>query len=442
MTRVLLVSGDVDVPRLELALQALHEQVRMLQATIVTRAWGPQLVLSPPQSAPHLRIVARTDSGTWKGVAIDDVHERFEEGGTLWRATLVRTPGDSDSELIITLHHSICDGTSATWMMEWTLEIYQALTEGRNVAPVLPRSVGDASPPVQATSFGALASTIAIGWQQLQQAWTRSRTARLGTGAAADAQFAIRRTRPEFLEFDAGVTSLLVQRTRQAGARMHGTLCAALIQTVRNHGIPGPEWLTCVTNIDLRRHSGRRTVRHADSATRLARNDGPSSSASTCDDAEPRFGCGAYFVVTRHDRDKAAPPKSFWETAREASSQLWRKLGSAQAGMPHRWAGPFAAAAIRKAMRAPSHGRTQTLGVSNLGPIEFPGAASSISVRGMYSLTGQHGIGPDVTLIAATVNGRLHATLCFVEPLFSFERRQGFAAEFREHLERAADLPN
>lgn len=247
------------------------------------------------------------------------------------------------------------------------------------------------------------------------------------------------------------------------GVKMHGTLSAAMLLTARRHALDSPSSITCVTNIDLRRHSGRRqSQRPTDRSQATLAPAGAAAAPSHAENAN-RFGCGAYFVVTRHDNIDEGKPGSFWETASDASARLWRKLDTAHTTLPYRWVGALAAAAVGKALEAPGSGRTQTIGVSNLGPVDFGPAriasfddeqaptefrgtsalsdqrrARAVAVRGMYSLTGQHGIGPDVTLIAATVDGRLHATLCFVDPLINAERRQLFASEFRERLERAA----
>ena len=466
MARVLLLEGAVDATLLERALQSVHRRVPILQATIATGSRGPELIGLPPQPPPILRRVERTDDATWQQIAVDEVHERFAEGTTLWRATLVSAPAHRRSELVVTIHHSICDGTSATWLMQWTLEAYRALATGRDAEGALPSAAGGLRPPVSKTPLGALASTIAIGWNQLQQAWWGRRTARLCESVDMKTMADRRRTIPVFLQFDESITAALVRRTRDMGVKMHGTLSAAMLLTARRHADDSPSPITCVTNIDLRRHSGRRRSRRPTDRAQATIVPSGANAAPSRDENATGFGCGAYFVVTRHDNIDDGKADSFWETARDASARLWRKLDTAHTTLPYRWVGALAAAAVDKAIEAPGAGRTQTIGVSNLGPVDLGPArndssddeqsatagsrgtsevsdqngARAAAVRGMYSLTGQHGIGPDVTLIAATVDGRLHATLCFVDPLINAERRQLFANEFRERLERAARL--
>jgi hypothetical protein len=442
MTRALLLAGKLDPQQLELAIQQVAAQIPLLQATIQRQGWRYMLARSPGRPAPALARRTRQSDETWQHAAIETVHRPFEEREPLWRAELIHEPEQEMAELVITFHHAICDGASATRLMQWILQTYHAIGEGRCLDGIVCPQPTDLQPPFATTRWDQFVATLRFGMANLHQVIRKPVSSILPSDTSTTVSIASRRTVPVFLRFDQPFTSHLVARTRREGTRMFGTLCAAMLLAAQEQFDTEPPPLSCFSNIDLRQFNDARGSPSMRDSTRGDSGLEPTEKCPSTPVAANDFcfGCGAFFVVTRHTellQQRDRNPNRFWDVARSANGKLRNQLMSATAQPPHRILGPLASSWLRKTLRSSAGGRTQTIGVSNLGVAHLPSRPDGLQVRGMYSLTGQHGLGPSVMAIAATVNGELHATLSFTSPLTGESRRSRFTQDFIKYLRSA-----
>ena len=407
MTRTLLLEGTIDPALLAQALRAIRDRIPMLQTTIAPHLLGNELKWSPALPTPELVVLPRASEEAWQRLAVEEVHRKFRYGQILWRPYLLLADDRKRAELVATFHHAVCDGTSATLFAQWVLRAYDALQNGRSLDAVVPHQYPGATCPYHRSWFEQCKATLKFGGRLLQKLLVGENDLHFAHDGPGAVPVERRRTSPWFFALDPLSTMSLQLHCRQERATVQGALCAAMLSAAQHEFFLPPHVLSCFSNIDLRRRG-------------LA-------------DLMEQFGCLTYFVVTRH---RAVRPGSFWDSARDASTRIAAQANAA-GQPPARWLGPIASPWLRRFIQSSRMGRTQTVGVSNLGRIRFSETADGLKVRGMYSLSGQHGIGPDAMLLAATVNERLHATLCFVEPLLGPERQAAFAARFRETLEAA-----
>lgn len=407
MTRTLLLEGTIDPELLAQALRAIRDRVPMLQSSLAPHLLGNELKWSPDLPPPELVVLPRASEEAWQRLAVEEVHRKFRYGQILWRPYLLLADDCKRAELVVTFHHAACDGTSATLLMQWVLRAYEALQHGRSLDAVVTRQCPGATCPYHRSWYEQCKATLEFGGRLLHQLRAGENDLHFAHDGPRAVPVERRRTSPWFFALDPLSTMSLQLRCRQEKATVQGALCAAMLSAAQHEFSSPPRVLSCFSNIDLRRHGWG--------------------------DLLEQFGCLTYFVVTRH---RAVRPGSFWDSARDASTRIAAQANAA-GQPPGRWLGPVASPWLQHFMQSSRMGRTQTVGVSNLGRIRFPETADGPRVRGMYSLTGQHGVGPDAMLLAATVNERLHATLCFVEPLLGAERQAAFAARFRETLAAA-----
>jgi amino acid adenylation domain-containing protein len=144
--------ADLDPETVGRALDALAARHEPLRTRYVAEGGAPrQLVDAPGTASVELRV---EDAGRAEVPGL--FGEQFARGfdlaeGPLWRALLVRLPGE-DHLLLLTLHHITCDGWSTVILERELRELCAAYQAGR--APVLPALV------VQYADYGA--------WQHAQ----------------------------------------------------------------------------------------------------------------------------------------------------------------------------------------------------------------------------------------------------------------------------------
>ena len=144
-----------------------------------------------------------------------------------------------------------------------------------------------------------------------------------------------------------------------------------------------------------------------------------------------QFACFAHWCVTSYTVQRV---EEYWGLARECSTRI--QAAARKQGLPPApWVAPIAARVLKRIAQSPAAGRNNTIGISNLGRLDLRCEQPPFRIRGMYSLTAQHVIGPDVMLIAATVGGQLHGTFCFTVAAEAEEdERRQFVQLFSETL--------
>ncbi|MEQ9399192.1 MAG: amino acid adenylation domain-containing protein [Longimicrobiales bacterium] len=136
-------SGELDLDALQAGLDALVARHEALRARPANDGRTQRIV---PEAGLPLRIVdcTATDAVAARACLDEARHGEvttpfdLEGGGALVRATLVRLSA-GEAELLLTVHHVVCDGWSCGVLLRNLGELYSASVEGR--APVLPERV-------------------------------------------------------------------------------------------------------------------------------------------------------------------------------------------------------------------------------------------------------------------------------------------------------------
>ncbi len=401
--RVIRLTGLLDVPQLIRSLSEAQQEIAALRARLVNSA--TRFSVSDSPTLP-LEIVQRTAEDLWKHVAVANLHQSFATDGPLWRIRLLLSGDGTRHELILVFHHVISDGASVTSLVDRILTKYQQRLAGQ---------------PSEAASQPLFPS---IEQRLHQPAWARSarfllhRLIRLLRGhhhaiknliTAGKLPAEERVTNVRFVTVSSTLSRQLLDRTKQERTTVQGTLCAAMLSVAASF-VPEPQRpFACFSNISLR---------------------------AACRIAPEVFGCYVYWVETLHRVDTST---EFWQLARECSQNV--RLAARHWGLPpgRRWKSA-AAAAIRRSVRADSEGRTNAVGISNLGRINVAQCYGPLRVDEVYSLTGQHAIGNAAHLIGGTLADRLLLSLMLTSP-FDATSSDLFVQRFRQVVETASTLP-
>lgn len=410
MARVLILEGAPDLALLQESLRWVYDRIPLLQATMHSGTFQHCLVWSPNLPTPELEVLPRDSDAAWQRAVVEAVHRKFSDGELLWRTSLLLDEERQYSELIVTFHHSICDGASATLFARWLLLAYEAFRAKRSPEGILPPQHWDTVGRSERSILAEAGAALVLGSRMLQQFFWERQNQHPSRQSVPTMGVDKRRTSPWFFALDQEQCLKLQRRSRHEETTVHGALCAAMLRAAQRQITLVTRNLSCFSNIDLRRHS------HAS--------------------AGESFGCLAYFVVTQHSRINM---DSFWDTARDASRRIAKEVRAAGRPPPS-WLSPLGDGWLKACMRSASMGRTQDVGISNLGRIELPEVTGDFRVRGMYSLSGQHGVGPYAMLMANTLNERLNMTLSFVDPVTKCDQQAKFTQDFREQLESACSL--
>ena len=140
-------------------------------------------------------------------------------------------------------------------------------------------------------------------------------------------------------------------------------------------------------------------------------------------------GCFIYWVDLRYRLSGREP---FWELARRCTRDMQRRIR--HCGMPptiiatqRLWLNRAAEMMMRRSANNARGGRTDTIGISNLGRISGLHDNEAVRIRGMHTLTSQHAFGVCMALFGLTLANRLSLSFLHPVPVISSLRAERFA---------------
>ena len=374
-----------------------------------------------PEGVPAIpiRVVPREGSDRWMEVAIEEHRQAFlYEVGPLIRLALVMS--DEVSELIVTAHHAICDGLSLAYLFR---DILRNLADpDRRVARLpVPPLVDESMLPV--TVLGGLLSRLGIkvvnwAWRrkgirfdpadhrELHRTFWQDHRGHMLVWALSEAQ-----------------TSALVSRCRRARVTVNTALTTAFAFAQGQVEAPSDHLRKIVVSVDFR----ERLTRPVDGA----------------------FAFYASAVRPELDYDPGTP---FWDAARAFHTRIRELLTDESIFESQRLSAfdpslldalPFAKygkledrLADRIVEKMGIDRISASLIVTNLGRLDFPVDYGPLRLEALY--------GPYVYtdtvekyLGAATVDGRMHFTLCSGERLIEDETVEAVRVVAMDTLRRA-----
>ena len=396
----LVCEGKLDLPRLQKAAQRLAERWPLLSSTIVTGRDGRPVLAPIREVVLDLRIIPRVDENQWRSAAERLINEPFPAptpaGGEvssspLWSLTVLA--GEDRCELVLRIHHAICDGLGVAPFFHTLLQTYAELEHSDAAAPE-PRPI---APPLE-TFLPAGARTAATLRFFAEEAKNLVRNPRPVAAHAGSLQ----RTVPRFGSLSADETRAILQAAKANGTTLNTALCAAAL-LVAFEVLPDRRQVAFQTNIDLRR---RQPVPVA----------------------PEQLGLYIYWVKTWHGR----PGGSFWEFARAYHASLTGAIG--RTGLP-----PWGFSRVARTFLAPAADKhpllcTSDAIVSNTGVLPMAEDYGGVRPRELYTATCQTRVGTRYCWLVGTLHGRLGVAAFVRDPLDPPEMAERLVERLRHHL--------
>lgn len=398
---VLRLDGDLPVPALRAALDALQARHGLLRTRILNDGQGYAFHFDA-KGPILLDVCERPGSESWIAAAQEEMHRRFDlHVGPLMRCRYLVDKNGGD--LIVTIHHTIIDATSAIHLFGELI----ALCAGQT-----PTDLGDTTQegrlpatalyPEAYTGLGfarALAGFMAyqLG-DELRFRW-RSRGVRKAPIAATG--------RCCFLpiRFPAALTTALVQASRRHRVTLNAILSAGLMSGVQRRLYPSPL-------VPLRH------IIFTDLRSRLR---------TTLPDAT--LGClltmFRFTVMVERGGD-------FWALARNIQESTVRAAHSGERYLAYSMSPGMMKMIFR--LKAFRMGATA---LSYSGPLDLPPKCGSFEVTGVHAFAANMTLGPEYSALVRLFRGELWWDILYLDSDMDAAGAQQIAGEMRTVLEEA-----
>lgn len=406
--------GPLDEALLRLALRRLQARHPLLRMRVVGDDQDLRFTEQGAGPLP-LRVLA---AASWQAAVEDELNLRFaDDADHLTRLTLIRDAADPQrSVLLITHHHVVTDAFSNVFVVRDLLTHLATLLATPAPPPVGSLPLLPPLPlllPSAARGLGRLRQMGAFVYKYgLCRPLRRPRPLPLEQPAPP----AERRNRLLQRTLQPEQTLALGQRAREAGASVHGALCAALLLATAE----------------------------AAYATELAAHTPTTVGCFTALNLRPQLtppvgeGLGLYMSqVTTFHRIVPLPP--LWQLAREVKEQLQATLATGEQyltmpliGLLIPWRTPPGPAFVRRF----DGGSPAALGVSNLARPPIPRCYGPLTIEDLHLAVGVSVVG-QLMGQATTWEDRLNLNLVYSEPLVSAARAARILDGALAHLQAA-----
>eukprot|EP00050_Salpingoeca_kvevrii_P015748 m.49719 g.49719 ORF g.49719 m.49719 type:complete len:536 (+) comp6492_c0_seq1:47-1654(+) len=449
------------------ALARLSEaQVRALLATAVSKVLsssspllrafcddnddgeGRFTVIEEIDVAGMVNYVSRASDGTWEAEMDAQVMMPFARGQPQWRVVAVHAPGSATAELILSLHHGLCDGIASTHVLRELLLAIKSLSGGidgdtQTLASDAPRTVSiphtqhldlvhvpveylvDMRPSLGSIVYEVLADRLPA-LRQKETAW-------LGPPHdPVEMSPSKRRPQSQHLVLGNDEVQQLLSACRNHRTTMHAAVCAAAHRALCGalaadgdgdvHVATAPTTLSMMHAINLR---DRGTIPLGPEHLRA-------------------YVCG---VVTSDPMDRLDDDDG-WQLANSIRQRALSQIvaGQQQVGLLGFLSGSWQAFFQRRKSRPPHNGRDTSLGVSNLGRVPMPHKCGVLGeLQGVLFSQSKHGEGPviHVSLMTTSLDNNiqnLRVHIGFPAPLVSPALGATFAKNLGHELRSLAGL--
>jgi len=399
--RIVRVSGPLTVDVLQASLQDAQNEIALLRASMTGSG---ELQVATTADLP-LSIVGRRSPEQWKEMATEALLQRFPDGSLLWRAWFLESADGQNHEVLLAFHHSISDGSAITWLVNRLLEKCQARLKGQAV-----QHAAQPLPPAADKRLPGLGITRAIqfAWHHVIKMFQRGDRAIQQLVDSPHVPADDRTTSIRFLKLSADSTNGLLTTVKREQATVEGALMAAMLRASLKVVGTTTKPFTCFTSINLR---------------------------PVCQVDPDLFGCFVYWAETLQP---VRPDSNFWDLARETSVAI-RRSKQKRGLPPPALFKTVSGRVLHGIVNNRAMGRTNAVGVSNLGRIDLLDDFSPLQINEMYSLAAQQAIGNAVHLISGSVYDRIMATLMFTSPI-SKAVADTFVENFQAELTAASEL--
>jgi hypothetical protein len=399
---VLRIEGEFPAEGLRAALDELQRRHALLRASIEPDRGGYSFRFGWSLTIPVAIREAASDDG-WEAASEDELHQRFDlAAGPLMRCLYLRNRTGGD--VILTLHHTIADGTSLAHLVGELLSLC-----ARGTLP----PCDDSNPE------GRFPTSALYPARYCGAGFARGAAAFLGRQVADELKFRWRsrgvrkpplpvagRCRLLPTQFSAVLTAALLEASRKHRITLNAILGAGLVSAVQRRLYPSARTpLRHITFANLRPH-----LRSAVPASELG-----------CYISMFRFT-----VMVERDGD-------FWDLAAAIQESTLRAA---------RWGERFLSNSLSPKMMKTVVGlkafRMAATALSYTGPVNLPAVHESFVVTGLHAFTTNFALGPEYSALVHLFRGRLWCDILYLDSDMDAALALQIAQDMQGVLEKAA----
>lgn len=403
---VVKIEGRLDPERLRRAFELLQRRHPLLRAGLVSEKGSFYFAWGDVGPVP-LRLVPRKSPDDWIAATEAELNERMDvAAGPLLRCLYLQNPNAAggESELILTLNHTILDATSAQPLLR---ELFRACTEERAETGPEISAEGVLSAvalfPRKLTGFGFARATAAyMARQMADEAGYRWRSRKCRKPPIAESA----RNRILPLRLSKPLTDALIRATRRQRITMNSILGAALMLAAKRYLYPSKDTpFRTITFADLRPYL-RETVPEDTLACHMGM---------------------CRLTIQMQDRP------DFWNLARELNDAIYRSNKRGE-----RFLANALSPGMMKMIVRMKKMRMGTTALSYAGPISVDQDYGSIRIRGLHAFTTNMTIGPEFSALSRLFLGEIWLDLLYIDTDMDSEMAARIAEEMRGILTEAA----
>ncbi len=403
---VVKIEGRIEADRLRRALDGLQRRHPLLRAALVSEKGSYFYVWGNVGPIP-LQLMPRRSADEWVAVTEAELDDAMDmAAGPLIRCRYLQNPDvqGGESELILTLNHTVLDATSGQPLFR---EFLRACAEDQaDMGPEISNEgvlSAVALFPRKLTGFGFARATGAYMARQMADEasykW-RSRKCR----KPPIAKSAHNRILP--LRLSKPLTDALIRATRRRRITMNSILGASLMLATKRHIYPSIDTpFRAITFADLRPYLR---------------------------DTLPEEVLGCFMGMCRLTIQMADRP-DFWILARELNDGIYRSNKRGERFLANRLSPGMMKMIIRM-----QNMRMGTTALSYAGPISVGQDYGSFRLRGLHAFTTNMTIGPEFSALARFFLGEIWLDLLYIDTDMSPETAGRIAEEMRRILTEAA----
>ena len=398
---VLRIDGDLPVASLRTALDALQQRHRLLRSRILPAGKAHAFHFDVTGPIP-LEVCERPGRDGWIAEAQNELHRRFDlTTGPLMRCRYLADKHGGD--MIVTLHHTIVDATSAVPLFGELLTLCAGQTPASD-GDVLLEGTRPASAlyPPEFKGLGFVRAVAAyMGRQMADELKFRWRS----RGVRKAPIFETGRCCILPIRFPAPLTTALIQASRQHRITLNAILGAGMIAAVQRKLYPSPR-------VPLRH------IVFADFRSRLR---------TTVSDS--MLGC--FLTMIRFtvlvERDGG-----FWHLARQIQDSTVRAARSGERLLAYSMS-----PGMMKMIFKTKAFRMGATALSYTGPLHLPAETGTFEVTGLHAFASNMTLGPEYSALVRLYRGELWWDILYLDSDMDAAGAQQIADEMRTILESA-----
>ncbi len=390
------VAGPLDIQLVKHACHHIRERHPSLRARIISAEGRPSFLFDAPLHDIPIHSFFELGRTNLHTVLEREMDTLFDASKHLWRVLLITDKADFQRHyLLLSLHHSICDGTSAVRLARELVLCCTRILDGETprLDPL----------PLRAPLEELLVSEEHRSKKASQAEGTAPGESRGGLMPFDEFQPPGRRhTRFRVHTLEAAGTALLEEKCRRAGTRVHAALAASALMVMRKH-FGDDVRLSVDTPVNVRRLTG----------------------AGVGDD---ELWCMETLVSIPYED---VGGRDLWQIARECGEKLALAAsdGTRLVAGTHTDPGERIEE-LRMARQLPLS--CLLLDGGRIGP----GQKGPFIVESIGLVSGRQAAEHIMVISAATVGNVLSLTFAYTSPLLRESRADRFVSEFLHNLER------